>query len=223
MKNVDYLIVIPKLGLWSSENNARVRDEFRSLCYFLGMKLHEAKIKSNNFSGIYFIGEEELREVYFMNSLMVISVKFIESLYPSKGDVIAINEYLIERINDGLLKVKEKYSEIFNVIIQGIEEFRKADYKCIWIHKKKKIKKYLFRLRCEMNIDYFHLYLEILDKDLCVIFSKIILETPPNEYSFKYRFKDLKIDDEGNVVVTDCANEVWYKFNPKDEVEEYLD
>ncbi|MEO4210119.1 hypothetical protein [Acinetobacter pittii] len=74
-----------------------------------------------------------------------------------------------------------------------------------------------------MNIDYFHLYLEILDKDLCVIFSKIILETPPNEYSFKYRFKDLKIDDEGNVVVTDCANEVWYKFNPKDEVEEYLD
>lgn len=42
-----------------AENNARVRDESRSLCYFLGMKLHEAKIKSNNFSGIYFIGEEE--------------------------------------------------------------------------------------------------------------------------------------------------------------------
>lgn len=44
-----------------------------------------------------------------MNNLIVISVKFLESLYPSKGDVIAINEYLIERINDGLLKVKEKY------------------------------------------------------------------------------------------------------------------
>lgn len=56
MKNVDRVLVHPELGLWSQEANARVRDESRSLGYFLGLELKTHKVKSDNFNGIFFEG-----------------------------------------------------------------------------------------------------------------------------------------------------------------------
>lgn len=217
MKNVNYIVIIPKLGLWSTENNARVRDESRSLGYFLGEKLKQRKARSDLFSGLYFKGILEPKNIFYTNNLINIEIVFFENTYPSKGLKREINEYLISRVDEGCLKIKELYPEIVDVIIEGIDDFREQNYRCQWIHKKKKISDKIVQLRCEMDVDFFQLYIEIINKKKDKIYSKCIMEAPPNEYSFKHKFKDILI--EGEVLyVTDKFDEKWFALNFKDNI-----
>lgn len=196
MKSINYMVIIPEFGLWNKYNNARVRHESRSLGYFLALKLKEAKFKSDKFSGIFFQGSKTPNpDIYYMNNLLIIDIKFPEESYPSKDNSAEINEYLIKRIEDGLVKIQEKYSEIASVVRDGIDDFRIENYKCIWIHKKRKIGNATVRLRCEMNTEYFRLYFEVLNKNGKYNQSRLLLETLPSEYHFKKRFKDLILSD----------------------------
>lgn len=212
MRNVSYVLIIPELGLWSEDNNGRVRDESRSLGYFLGSKLKQEKVKKDLFNGIYFKGVLNPENICYINKLLSIEISFPENSYPSKGLKNEINEYLIWRVKDGLLKIKKEYPDISDIIMDGINEFRLNDYVCNWVHKNKKVFDKKIQLRCNMDINLFRLYLEIFDKNKNNIYSKCILETPPNEYSFKHKFKDIIV--EGNIFhITDFLDSKWFSFN----------
>ncbi|WP_436897104.1 hypothetical protein [Acinetobacter gyllenbergii] len=213
MKNVKYLLVQPELGLWSQENNARIRDESRSLGFFLGLKLKEEKIETKTFNGIYIKSAKVPKNPYCVNNLLTIDVDFPEENYPTKVDTRDINEYLISRLKDAISRIQDEYPEIVSVIMQGVEDFRRLNYECSWVHKKKKIGERAVHLKCVLNVKRFNLYLELLDKNKNVLMSKLILETPPNEYCFKHRFRDLIVEKNGDIVVTNFLLEEWYRLN----------
>ncbi|MEN8418240.1 hypothetical protein [Acinetobacter radioresistens] len=213
MKTLKYIFSHPEVGHWSKDNNARVRDESRSLGYFLGLTLKKYKIKTENFDGIFFEGKKEPCENYScINNLLVIEVEFLEDLYPQKGFKKEINEYLILRIEEGLLKIEKKYPEIVRIISKGIQDFREQNYQCSWIYKRKYISQRVVQLRCEMDINIFHLYLDILSNNKEILISKLILETLPNEYVFKHEFKEMIIE-ENSILVSNKLDKVWYTFN----------
>lgn len=212
MKNINYVLIEPELGLWSQEGNARVRDESRSLGCFLALELKKQKIKSDRFDCIYFKGVSLPQKVYYANNLMGVEVHFPETSYASKGDIQGINEYLVGRLQAGLELIKDEYPEIVNILLQGIHNFRAVNYQCNWIHKQKKLKNSFCVLRCALNTEKFNLFLDVLDHQKNVVFSKLILETPPNEFSFKHHFKDLVIENE-HVFVTDHFDKRWFELN----------
>lgn len=216
MKPVKYVFVHTEYCVWNNENNRRLRDESRSLGFFLGLVLKAQKVKAENFDGIFFRGViEGTKDYFFINNLLVISIYYPESLYPKQGQKKEINEYLISRIEEGMLLIKEDYPEIVTVLNEGIAEFKELDYQCNWIHKKRKVGQYTVQLRCEMDVNAFHLYFDILNKAKALCFSELILETPPNEFSFKYKFKDIKIKDDSIVTITDLSDEEWFRLDIK--------
>jgi hypothetical protein len=213
MKNLKYLLIQPELGLWSEGNNARIRDESRSLGLFLELIFKEEKIKTKTFHGIYIKSAKIPKDPYCINNLLILDVDFNEDSYPAKEDTREINEYLISRLKDGILRIQDEYPEIVAVIIQGVEDFRRLNYECSWIHKKKKMGERTIRLKCILNVKLFNLSLELLDKNKNIVISKLILETPPNEYCFKHRFRDLIVEKNGDIVVTNFLLEEWYRLN----------
>ncbi|EXB48611.1 hypothetical protein [Acinetobacter sp. 1000160] len=214
MKNLKYLLIQPELGLWNHENNTRIRDESRSLGVFLERRLKEEKIKAETFHGIYIKSAKKSKDPYCVNNLLILEIDFPEESYPAKENTREINEYLISRLKEGMLRIQEEYPEIVAVILQGVEEFRRLNYECTWVHKKKKLGGGVIRLRCVLNVKIFNLYLEFINKNQCIMASKLILETSPNEYSFKHKFRDLIIEKNGDIVVTDFLHEEWYRLNP---------
>lgn len=153
-----------------------------------------------------------MKEIYYINNLLVVEIPFPEAPYANKGDIKGINEYLMESLQAGLELIKDEYPEIVNILLQGIHNFRAVNYQCNWVHKQKKLKKGFCVLRCALNTEKFNLFLDVLDRQKNVVLSKLILETPPNEFSFKHHFKDLVIENE-HVFVTDRFDKRWFELN----------
>lgn len=213
MRIMKYIFIHPKVGLWSESKNQRIRDEERSLGFFLGSYLQKYKLSYEKFDGVLFEGTSNIEEhISIQNKLLIVPIIMLENGYPNEKNIVLINEYLVSHLHIGLEKIAFNYKELADLIIQGIEEFKKNDYVCTWTHKKKKISKNSIELHCTLTVDCFRLSLFILDARLEVVFSKNILETPPNEYSFKHRFKDIIISN--NVLyITDYSNEKWFELD----------
>jgi hypothetical protein len=213
MKLIKYIFIHPSPGVWSKDNNARIRDENRSLGFSLGSFLKRNKIYGDKFDGVYFEGVKKPSEQpNIANKLLIVQIIFDEVAYPKNIDKIKINEYLIDRIYEGINQIKDAYPEISENLITGIEEFRKNGYSCTWIHKKRKYENLKIELHCYLDLEFFNLSLIIYNKDNEILFSKIILSTPPNEFSFKHRFKDIIIK-ENIVIITDSNDIPFYRFN----------
>lgn len=214
-KIIKYIFVEPEGGgeNWDMELNKRITDESRALGFFLGQYLKQHKIKGLGFDGLYYKGviTEKDRKIEIINRLLGIPIKMLDTDYPKEKDPKAVYEYLISHIYKGNKKIIDKYPRIVEKIEEGIEIFRKNNYEYTWIHKKKRItgKGITAKLVGHINIYRFVLTLEFEYKSGEVI-SEAILETPPNEYSFKHRFKDILID--GSIVkVTKHSDDMWYE------------
>lgn len=207
MRVMKYVFIHPKVGLWSDLKNKRIRDEERSLGFFLGLYLKKNKISYDNFDGIFFEGSDIAEDsVYIQNRLLIIPIPMREKDYPDEIDKIMINDYLIDQIYLGVEKIKGSYKELSDLLIKGIREFKKNDYICNWVHKKKKIGDFCVKLQCTLTVYNFKLNLLVLNSKLDVIFEKDVLITPPNEYSFKHRFKDIGVVDD-LLYITDSFND----------------
>ena len=214
-KTINYVFIEPEGGgiNWDKELNRRITDESRALGFFLGQYLREHKVKGLGFDGLYYKGvlNEKNREIEIINRLLGIPIKMLDIDYPKEKKPKAVYEYLISHIYKGNQKIVDKYPLIVEKVEEGIEIFRKNNYEYTWIHKKKRItgKGITAKLVGHINIDRFTLTLVFEYKNGKVI-SKEILETPPNEYSFKHRFKDILI--EGSIIkITNRFDKIWYE------------
>lgn len=213
MRVMKYVFIHPKVGLWSDLKNKRIRDEERSLGFFLGRHLKKNKISYDNFDGVFFEGTDIAEEsIYIQNRLLIIPIPMCEKYYPDEVNRIMINDYLIDHIYLGVEKIKEAYNELSDLLIEGVGEFKKNDYICKWIHKKKKIGNFSIKLQCTLTVCEFKLDLLVLDSKLDIVFEKEVLVTPPNEYSFKHRFKDIGVVDN-LLYITDSFNDKWFEMD----------
>ncbi|CAA6826611.1 MAG: Unknown protein [uncultured Sulfurovum sp.] len=199
---------------WSNDLNSHITNESRALGFFLGQYLKQDKVKGLGFDGLYYKGvlTEKDRKIEIINRLLGIPIKMLDKDYPKEKDPKEVYEYLITHIYKGNQKIAKEYPLIVKVVEEGIEIFRKNNYEYTWISKKKRItgKGITAKLVGHININRFILTLEFEYKNGEFI-SKPILETPPNEYSFKHRFKDILIDG-ATVKITDRFDKVWYEY-----------
>lgn len=213
MRVMKYVFIHPKVGLWGEEYNGRIRDEERSLGYFLGLYLKNSNISYEKFDGVFFEGTDDPEiSITIQNKLLIVPIPMFEKEYPSEIDIFLVNEYLIYHLYLGIDKIKESYSELANLLMQGVDAFKKNGYICTWMHKKKKLSKNYVALQCTLTISYFQLDLLILNSKKEIIFLETILKTPPNEYSFKHRFKDIIVNDD-ILYVTDFLNNKWFELD----------
>lgn len=213
MRVVKYVFIHPTVGLWGEFKNKRIRDEERSISFFLGSFIKESKLSYEEFDGIFFQGSDIYEQPIFVkNRLLVVPIPMFEKSYPDEIDRISINNYLISCLYIGIRKMKQDYNPLTSLLIAGIENFKKNEYVCKWIHKKKKLGGFLVELRCYLDVSEFKLSLVVCSLDLRVLFDREILKTSPNEYSFKHRFKDIIVDD-GKLHVTDSFNNSWFELD----------
>lgn len=199
---------------WKKELNDRIRVESRPLGFYLGHYLKKNKIKGFGFDCLYYRGVltdfDSIAEI--INRNLNIPVEMKDSEYPLVKNPKKVYSYLIDKIYKGNKKIVDKYPLVVQAVEEAIEVFRNNNYEYTWIHKQKRITGVgKTRLVGFINIEKFTLTLEIEYKDGKII-SKEILETPPNEYSFSHKFKDILIKDS-KVQITNRFNDVWYEFD----------
>ena len=213
MRVVKYVFIHPTVGLWSEFKNKRIRDEERSISFFLGVFIKESKLSYEEFDGIFFEGSNIYEQpISVQNRLLVVPIPMLEQSYPDEIDRISINDYLISCLYVGINKMKQDYNQLTNLLIAGIENFKNDEYVCKWVHKKKKLGGFFVELRCYLDVSEFKLSLVVSSLDSRVIFDREVLKTSPNEYSFKHRFKDVFVDGE-KLYITDFFNNRWFELD----------
>jgi len=95
----------------------------------------------------------------------------------------------------------------------AVEDFRHANYRNEWTHKKKFLRDagLTAYLMCRLDPERFILTLR-LDRKNAIIFNNAILETKPDELIFAHRFKDITIEGE-DVIVRNKFDKTIYSLN----------
>jgi hypothetical protein len=145
-----------------------------------------------------------------------------ENEYPLKGCLKPIlketefNNFAFEMLMQGLTKAKEQNASIpCEFLINTLLDFKSLGYKNEWIHKVKTFKDHFIKasLLCKLTCNCFSLEL-VIDKNKKEVFRKEILKTLPSALIYKYKFKDIIIENSILKVTTDdLDNPILFELN----------
>jgi len=172
---------------FSQELKLRVKDQSRHITYYLQRKLKELRYKSNDFNRIVISLSEAYPEKVYINSELVASVtiKFHLNDLLNKTQ-LEIQDYYKSNIEKGLLLLDKNYTTPINEWTYKEKNFRPLGIKTT--------------LKCSIDLERFNLSL-LIEKNKNTIFNETILQTPPDDIAFYYKFKDLILDGD-NLIVT---------------------
>lgn len=218
MKYLNYVVIQPHYGLWSSENHQKIVDQSRALGICLGNELKKYKFKFDDFTGLFYEGSINNCSSPLKVSptkLLVIPVIFNELKYDSCKNDNDINRFLIEIIHQGNEKIIDKYKDLALTINNIIANFEKDNFAYNWNFYKKKLSikddKILINLDCFINIHKFKLLITIYRND-DLFYKNTIFQCEPNEFVFKHRFKKVDIQ-EGFLIIYDSFGRLVYRLN----------
>jgi len=194
----------------------KLQCQARSLCHFLGKYVKPSKFKCD-FRRVVVCGKRHITTSCYINSSNVacVNIEFDLEKYSSLSSDNEINDFLIEMLIHGLKILKENQDLPWDVISEGIEEFKSNGYKNQWTHKKRLFRDYGIRaqLDCDLTVEKFSLALKIT-KDKNLVYDKTVLETDADEVAFDYRFKDIIIDNDKLIITSKrCQNLIAIPIN----------
>ena len=188
---------------FSQELKLRVKDQSRHITYYLQRKLKELRYKSNDFNRIVISLSEVYPEKVYINSELVASVtiKFHLNDLLNKTQ-LEIQDYYKSNIEKGLLLLDKNYTTPINEFFEWLKELKSINYKNEWTYKEKNFWPLGIKttLKCSIDLERFNLSL-LIEKNKNTIFNETILQTPPDDIAFYYKFKDLILDGD-NLIVT---------------------
>jgi hypothetical protein len=145
-----------------------------------------------------------------------------ENEYPLKGCLKPIlkeaefNNFVFEMIMQGLIKCKEQNAPIpCDFLINIVLDFKANGFKNEWVHKARTFKDHFIKasLCCKLTCNYFSLEL-VIEKNKKEVFRKEILKTLPSSIMYKYKFKDIIVEDNVLKVTTDdLDNPILFEFD----------
>jgi hypothetical protein len=113
------------------------------------------------------------------------------------------HEFFLGMYIEGIEKAHRDFPIPYDVLMQGIEDFRKGGYKNEWVHSRQLIKPLGLHasLLCTMDTDQFQLTL-LLERKGSTAYKETIFTTKPDEIMFGYKFKDVILVGDKLVVRT---------------------
>jgi hypothetical protein len=111
----------------------------------------------------------------------------------ARGD---LSEYFIGLLEAGLGKCGRDQHLPFGIVEEAIASFRAGGYKNQWVHSTKLFRStgLKCRLKCELDLSWFYLVLEV-ERDGQCVFSQEILRTLPAAVIYAHQFKDVELND----------------------------
>lgn len=169
----------------------------RYLTNFIEERLRKKRFHAEGFNNIVILGHPNPREECPIVSDRAVApqVEFdqnkYESLVPDE-----YHEFFMSMLIPGIEKCARHHEIPKQHLLDSIAAFRAAEYRNEWIHKRKIVRELgiIATLHCKMDYKRFVLTLEI-ERDGRIVFSKDILETPPDEIIFEWQYKHVSIKD----------------------------
>jgi hypothetical protein len=160
---------------------------------YLGRPLKAAKFKTEGYNKLIVEGQRVPVEMCGIEpeTALVAPVHFDQSRYDNLGPD-EHHEFFLGMYIEGIEKANRDFPIPYDVLMEGIEDFRKGGYKNEWVHQRKLLKPLGVHanLLCDMDTHRFRLRL-CLERKGNVIFDRYILETLPDEVIFDHQFKDV--------------------------------
>ena len=133
------------------------------------------------------------------NKGIIVNVGFDKEKYLSiMSDTVELHKYFYSLIMEAIRKTYKEYSIVpIDEILDTMKKFQELNYVYTWSYKKKKDRnrKLFAELICCLELDAFSLKLVIVSNgdEIC---DRIILQTDPDPFAYKYEFKDLIIEEK---------------------------
>ena len=181
----------------------RVNDQSRHITYYLQRKLKDLKFRSNEFNRIVISLSEIHPEEVHINSESVAStiIKFSLKDFLDTPP-LEIQDYYKENIEKGLATLNRSHQIPIDDFLRWLKELKSLNYKNEWVYQEKSFRAFGVKaqLECNLNMESFELSL-LVEKNGEVLYNSVVLQTPPDDVAFHYKFKDLALDGD-NLVIT---------------------
>ena len=172
----------------------------RYVCNFLERRFVPLRFCTDDYSKLLIQGtlRPDAPAAQMPESALVVPVEFDRARYESlSGD--EHHEFFISMLLVGFKKAAATHPIPRPELEGAVEEFRAGGYRNLWIAKEKTLRsaRIKAKLSCTLDSEKFQLTLEV-SRNSAIVYSKVILETKPDEIIFGYRFKNLVF--EGNMI-----------------------
>jgi hypothetical protein len=112
------------------------------------------------------------------------------------------HEFFLGMYLEGIEKAHRDFPIPYDVLMQGIEDFRKSGYKNEWVHQRKLLRPFGLHasLLFDMDSKRFRARLQ-LERKGAVIYDQTVLEDHPDEICFAYKVKEIATKDDQILVM----------------------
>jgi hypothetical protein len=172
---------------------------------FLRRRVKQLRYRTENFRRVLFqgrtIGYDAPGRIQG-DAALVVPIPFDQPRYDFIGPGEK-HEFFLGMYIQGIEKAHRDFPIPYDVLMQGIEDFRKGGYKNEWVHSRQLIKPLGLHasLLCVMDTDEFRLTL-LLERKGATVYKDTIFTTMPDEIMFGYKFKDVILVGDKLVVRT---------------------
>jgi len=189
----------------------------RYFCNFIERQIGGLKFDAKGFSKICIQGchDPEKSSKIVSERALLATVPFDQARYLASAPYER-SEMYAAMLKAGFEQAARDFGVPYGALEKAIQEFRNQGFKNEWIHQRK-----LFRplnvqayLCCSLNSEKFFLTLT-LEREGKTVYSKLILETLPDEMIFGYRFKEVVMMGD-DIIVKDKFGDPAFTLNIAD-------
>lgn len=197
---------------WGNDYRYKFYLRSRCLCNFIERKIKKDKIELVDSTKLVITGCETSESYYRVNSSKIacFTVLFDKASYDKLHEDVQIHNFIVNFAKSSIRFLPESRKDGIDAILALINEFEECGFVNQWTHQTKKLRKYKIKatLECSLTLESFQLKLRIIC-DEKEVFSKVILQTDPDELAFHYKFKDIKIENNILVVTSRVGNNLF--------------
>ena len=175
----------------------------RCLCNYIERHIKKSPVELINSTKLVISGSDSESTDFIVNSSSIgcLAVPFDKEMYDKSQNDDDMKKFIVRFTRENIINLPDSPCQEIDKILNVIDEFSDSGYVNQWVHQKKSSKKQklLAVLDCSLTMRKFTLRLTISHEG-STVYSKVILETDPDELAFHSKFKDIKIEEDRLIV-----------------------
>jgi hypothetical protein len=171
---------------------------------FLRRRVKQLRYRTENFRRVLFqgriIGYDEPGRIQG-DAALVVPIPFDQPRYEALGPD-EHHEFFLGMYIEGIEKANRDFPIPYDVLMQGIEDFRNGGYKNEWVYQRKLLRPFGLHASLLFDLDSkrFRARLQ-LERKGAVIYDQTVLEDHPDEICFAYKVKEIAVKDNQILVM----------------------